>query len=334
MQASKRKIVLLGTGGTIAGVTSTDRGELGYTAAQIGIDALVESMRHPRAHTFVTEQVAQLDSKDMDFGTWRKLAARCQYWLDRDDVRAVLITHGTDTLEETAYFLHAVIAPVKPVVLVGAMRPADAMLSDGPQNLLDALAVATTVGARGVLAVSSGAVHSALDIVKVQPYRLDAFDSGDVGAVAYVEAGRVRRLRSWPTQVSPTEGARRLLQREPEQWPWVEIVTSCAGSRADAILGLVAQGVDGLVIAGTGNACVHQALEQALEHARAHGVRILLATRCLGGKIVLPHGPTQFDSTTLTPVKARIALTIELALHPRRRSRRSLSSSKPAGRGR
>lgn len=106
-----------------------------------------------------------------------------------------MITHGTNTLEETAYFLQRVLAPANPVVLVAAMRPATSVQADGPQNLLDALLVARTPGARGVVAMLAGAAHSALDVRKLHPYRLDAFGSGDACALANIEAGQVRRHR-------------------------------------------------------------------------------------------------------------------------------------------
>ena len=144
--------------------------------------------------------MAQVDSKDMSFEIWRQLALRCDHWLAQEDVGGVVITHGTDTLEETAYFLHAVLAPrKKPVVLTCAMRPATAFMPDGPQNLLDAIAVASAPGARGVVAVCAGVIHSALDVAKRHTYRLDAFSSGDAGPVGYVEEGQLRLLRDWPT---------------------------------------------------------------------------------------------------------------------------------------
>ena len=134
-----KKIVILGTGGTIAGVASQASNNIDYTAAQVGVSDLVGAIAG--LNQIETEQVAQIDSKDMSFEVWTALANRIQHHLTQNDVQGVVITHGTDTLEETAYFLQAVLNPSKPVVLTCAMRPASALTPDGPQNILDAVTV-------------------------------------------------------------------------------------------------------------------------------------------------------------------------------------------------
>ena len=142
------KVVVLGTGGTIAGTASTAGDNVGYTAAQVTVrDLLAAIPGLPRAlggRQLVTEQVAQVDSKDMSVAIWRDLAARCLHWLQDSSVQGIVITHGTDTLEETAWFLQTLLNPRKPVVLTCAMRPSTALAPDGPQNLLDAVAAAST----------------------------------------------------------------------------------------------------------------------------------------------------------------------------------------------
>ena len=192
---ASKKLVFLGTGGTIAGAATSADDNVGYTAAQVGIETLLAGMPGLAAGMVVCEQVAQVDSKDMDFAVWSALAARVAHWVADEAVQAVVITHGTDTLEETAFFLHQLLRPTKPVVLTCAMRPATARTPDGPQNLLDAVAVAQDPQATGVLVVCAGTVHGAVDVQKVHTYRLDAFDSGDAGPVAYVEESRLRWLR-------------------------------------------------------------------------------------------------------------------------------------------
>ncbi|HZT54889.1 MAG TPA: asparaginase, partial [Burkholderiaceae bacterium] len=271
-------VVVLGTGGTIAGTAASAADNIGYTAARLGAAQLVAAIPALAGAPIEVEQVAQLDSKDMGFAVWRALAAAVDRHLARPEVGGVVVTHGTDTLEETAYFLQRVLAPAKPVVLAAAMRPATSAQPDGPQNLLDAMVVAREPGARGVVAVLAGTVHSALDVRKVHTYRLDAFGSGDAGALGQVEQGRLRRHRAWP------EGEAIGLARLPHdiaQWPVVEIVTSHSEARGTLATALRDAGVQGIVVAATGNGTVHHALEAALLDAQAAGVAVLRATRCL-----------------------------------------------------
>ncbi|MGE0497065.1 MAG: asparaginase [Ramlibacter sp.] len=309
---SGKKIVVLGTGGTIAGTASEAGDNIGYTAAQVGVAQLLAAIPQMRHQPVVTEQVAQVDSKDMEHALWQQLALRCDHWLRQDDVQGLVITHGTDTLEETAYFLQAVLQPAKPVVLTCAMRPSTALVPAGPQNLLDACAVAAWPGASGVVAVCAGTVHGALDVQKVHTYRLDAFGSGDAGPLGYVEEGALRLVRNWPeVQASrPLHAMEKLANLKT--WPRVEIVMSHAGAGAGLVQALVAQGVDGIVVAGTGNGSLHRVLEAALVEAQARGVQVVCATRCPNGR-VLPKPADAFrDSAGLSPVKARIALMLAL----------------------
>jgi len=310
MQSETRKVVVLGTGGTIAGTAAQASDNVGYTAAQLGVAQLVGAVPALLAVPLEAEQVAQLDSRDMDCTVWQVLARRCAHHLARDDVAGIVITHGTDTLEETAYFLHRVLAPRKPVVLTAAMRPATALAADGPQNLLDAVTVAAAPGAHGVLAVLAGSVHSAADVAKRHPYRSDAFDSGDAGRLAAVEEGRVLNFRPWPApEAAP-------LLRWPDagaEWPRVEIITSHAGARGDAVRALCAAGcVDGFVVAATGNGTVHHALLAALREARGAGIEVLLVSRCGQGRIVGTPDAGLPWAAALTPVKARIELMLRL----------------------
>jgi L-asparaginase len=307
--AHDARIVILATGGTIAGTAASAADAIGYRAAQLGVDRLVAAVPPLAGRPIEAEQVAQLDSKDMDEATWRRLAERIEAQLARAEVAGVVVTHGTDTLEETAYFLQRVLAPAKPVVMTAAMRPATALLADGPQNLLDAVMLAVEPGAAGVVAVVAGRVHSAFDLRKSHTQRLDAFDSGDAGPLGVVEAGRLRRFRDWP-RGTPLG----LAVLPAGEWPRVEIVASHAGARGALVDALVAQGVDGLVAAGTGNGTLHHALEAALQRAAAQGVAVRRATRVAAGAVLAtgsdPDGwPV---SGALSAVQARIELMLEL----------------------
>ena len=306
----RRKLVILGTGGTIAGKAAHASDNIGYTAAQVGIDELLAAIPALAAMgSLISEQVSQIDSKDMSFAVWSRLAERVSHFLADDDVQGIVITHGTDTLEETAYFLQSVCHPEKPVVLTCAMRPATALAPDGPQNVMDAVAVALHPGAHGVVAVCAGTIHSALDVQKVHPYKLDAFSSGDAGPVGFVEEGELRLLRNWPVAHA---GIDLLAIKNIANWPRVEIVMNYAGASALMVQALVDQGVRGLVVAATGNGTIHEDLQAGLLAAQAAGIRVVRSTRCFDGHVLPLPGNAFADSQGLSPVKARIALMLEL----------------------
>ena len=311
-----RKIVILGTGGTIAGQAASSDDNLGYTAAQLGVNQLVAAVPGlSQLDGLLCEQVAQIDSKDMTFKVWTELASRVQHHLVQDDVQGVVITHGTDTLEETAYFLQAVLHPLKPVVLTCAMRPATATAPDGPQNILDAVSVARLPGAQGVVMVCAGVVHSAENVQKVHTMQLDAFSSGDAGAIGFIQGNTFKSLQNWP--VLPVNKA----QEAPENiaklkrvvaWPKVDIVMNYAGVSGDMVDALVGLGAQGLVVAGTGNGTVHEVLQAALLKAQARGVQVVRATRCVAGPVLARFDDCFPTSNGLSPVKARIAMMLRL----------------------
>lgn len=310
-----KKIVVLGTGGTIAGTSAHLGDNIGYTAAQVGVDQLLADIPGLSSlvnGALVTEQVAQVDSKDMDFAVWRALALRCAHHLQDPDVDAIVITHGTDTLEETAWLLHQVLDARKPVVLTCAMRPATALAPDGPQNMLDAVAVALTPGACGVLIVAAGEIHGAKHVQKVHPYRVQAFSSGDAGPVGWVEEGKARLVRNWP--VAPVGKSLIAIEKiaDTHQWPQVEIVMSHAGASGSVVDALVRERVHGIVVACTGNGTIHHALESALLRAQEAGVRVVRSTRCPEGQVLPKPGDLLPDANGLSPVKARVSLLLEL----------------------
>lgn len=314
-----KKIVVLGTGGTIAGVGAGGSDHTAYLAGQIDVGHLLSGIADladwgPRLGF---EQLAQLDSKDMDHATWQLLARRCAHWLAQPDLGGLVITHGTDTLEETAWFLQSVLAPSKPVVITCAMRPTTALAPDGPQNLLDAITLAADPGTAdfapgAVLTVCAGRIHAADRVSKVHPYRLDAFESGDFGAAGWVEQGRVRWAGPLEPVPAPEPGAVRAMSTPVSQWPWVELLHSHAGADDRQVRALVAAGVRGLLVAGTGNGTVHQALGRALREAQSKAVLVRLSTRCIEGQIVGAGSELPLAQHGLNPYKARISLMLEL----------------------
>jgi len=309
------KIVILGTGGTIAGTSASATDTVGYTSAQLGVAQLVAAVPPLAALDIECEQVAQLDSKDMDFATWQRLAQRAAFHLARAEVAGVVVTHGTDTLEETAYFLHRVLAPAKPLVLTAAMRPATSLQADGPQNLLDAVTVARDQASQGVLVVVASRVWAGAELRKVHSYRIDAFGAGDAGPLAAIEGGTVRWWRATP--VGDPLGLSRIA-RDAAAWPRVEIVLNHAGSDGTLVDALAAHGVGGLVVAGTGNGTLSTPLEAALRRAAAHGVQVLRASRCASGPVLGGDKAELPSAGSLSAVQAWVELLLRLLAQPPR----------------
>ena len=311
---SSQKIVVLGTGGTIAGHSTLVNDNIGYAAGHIGIETLTQGVpglaQHLQGQILVFEQLAQIDSKDMDFAIWKSLASRVAMLLVEPDVQGIVITHGTDTLEETAFFLHSVVGSDKPIVLTCAMRPASALSPDGPQNILDALSVVMDANARGVVVVCAGVVHAAEHVQKMHPYRLDAFSSGEAGPLAWIEEGRVR----WSFNAKPKRALIRnaLTLPETESWPQVEIVLNHVGANGKVVDALLIAGVEGLVVACTGNGTVSNGLMTSLQRAMAMGVKVVRSTRCALGRVISISDALVPDSKGLSPVKARVALLLAL----------------------
>ncbi len=313
--------VILGTGGTIAGRARRAGDNVGYVAGEVSAQDLIGAVPALADLALDVEQLAQIDSKDMGFAVWQRLAERVAHHLARDDVDGVVITHGTDTLEETAFFLQTVLRPHKPVVLTCAMRPASALVPDGPQNLLDAVTVAGDAQARGVLAVCAGSVHAAEHVTKVHTYRVDAFDSGDAGPMAVVEEGKVRWFCApqVPSHAGPFDAQRLMSVQQAVAMPRVHWLTSHADADGTQVLALLAYGEAhpelmprGLVVAGTGNGTLHHALEAALQEAQKRGLVVRRGSRCARGRVIPGVAGASADTQGLSPAKARIALALEL----------------------
>ena len=308
MATSTPHLLLVATGGTIAGRAASAQDNVGYRA-ELGVGELVAAVPALAGVALRTVQLAQLDSKDMSHAVWQALVRLLADELARDDVSSVVITHGTDTLEETAFFLQRVLAPAKPVVLTAAMRPATSLQADGPQNLLDAVTVAQTPGACGVLVVLGGQVHAGDEVRKVDSYRLQAFDSAPAGPLALIEEGRVLPLRPWP--LGQALGAA-CCDRPLADWPRVAWLTSHAGFDAALVDAAVAAGFDGLVLAGTGNGPLHADLEAAAARAAAAGVAVRLSTRCASGRVVGDLPRSVPVSAAHSAAQARVALLLDL----------------------
>jgi len=315
-RGSLPRIAVLATGGTIAGSAADATNTAGYQAGVVGVDRLLEAV--PVLSTLAqihAEQVASIDSKDMTLALWTSLAQRVNTLLSTDDIDGVVITHGTDTLEETAYLLHLTVKSSKPVVLTAAMRPASALSADGPLNLVNAVTVAASRAAhgQGVLVAFNNRIHSARDVAKTSTFAVDAFQSPEVGALGWVQDGRVEFQRS---VVRPHTVATEFVIGT--NWPAVEIVTSYAGASRLAVDALVGAGVRGIVVAGTGNGSIHASIQQALTDAVSQGVAVVRSSR-VGSGHVMRNGAASDDAlgfvtaNGLNPYKARVLLMLTLA---------------------
>lgn len=313
-----KNIALLATGGTIAGLMREGKGHGSYKAAALCVETLLASVpAHPQtqpAH-ITAEQVAQIDSKDMTHAVWDALAARCLHYLQDPQTDGIVITHGTDTLEETAWFLHCVLPPTaKPVILVSAMRPADATDADGPQNLADGLALAQCGALQGVFVVHAQQVHGARYVQKIHPWRLDAFASINGPVCAHLREGALHIHAQWqalPVQ-APPPSAPYWLRPAGTAWPRVAVLSSHTDVAPDLIEALLPAGYQGLVLQTTGNGTVHASLLAALHHAQQQGLHIRLSTRCAFGAIEAAASTLDFQACALPPYKARVALALTI----------------------
>ena len=292
-------------------------GARGYRAAAFSVDALIAAV--PQLATLAqieVEQVAAIGSQDMDDATWLRLAARTQAALDTPEIAAAVITHGTDTMEETAFFLNLVVRSAKPIVLVGAMRPATAISADGPMNLYNALAVAAHSAARGrgVLVVANDEIHFAREIAKTSTTQVGTFDSGHRGLAGLVNAGR---LHLYAPPVRRHTLASEFTVAGVAALPRVDIVYAYAGMGRELIDAAVQAGARGLVIAGMGDGNLGAvALAAAAEAARA-GVAVVRSSRA-GGGVVERNIEVDDDALgfiaadELNPQKARVLLLLGL----------------------
>lgn len=318
-----KKVVVLGLGGTIAGLATQADDNVNYQAGQVSVADLlaglgigfVQTLKN-NAIELSTEQIAQLDSKDMSFAVWQQLLQRLDFYLQQEDVAGLVITHGTDTLEETAYFLHRTIKATKPIVLTCAMKPASALNPDGPQNLRDAILLAQQTDFKSVVVAFDGAVHCAQDIQKDHPYRTAAFSSRDNGVLAWIEEGQLRQVRTLPEQNNrPLNAIKKLLNKDAvTRWPKVEIVLNYAGCDGAVVNALVAHHhqLAGLVVAGTGNGTLSKDLITQLNYARQKGIRVWGCSRCAFGQVV-GHTSEGIDAVIeLSYSKARVELILQL----------------------
>ena len=309
------RVRLLATGGTIAGAQTG--GSRSYQAGAFSIDALISAV--PQLASLArleVEQVAALGSQDMNEAIWLKLAARAEAALADPDIAAVVITHGTDTMEETGYFLNLTVHSPKPVVLVGAMRPATEISADGPMNLYNAVAVAASPDTRnrGVLVVANDEIHFAREVSKTNTTQVGTFKASHRGLAGLVHAGR---LHLYAPPVRRHTSASEFSLAGLTALPRVDIVYAYAGMGRELIDAAVRAGAKGLIIAGVGDGNLNEAALTATAAAARAGVAVVRSSRT-GGGVVERNIEVDDDalgfiaSDELNPQKARVLLMLGL----------------------
>lgn len=309
------KVYILATGGTIAGSGSSAT-KSNYSAGQVAIGTLLDAVPAIKDVANVEgEQVVNIGSQDMSDEVWLVLAKRVNELLARADVSGVVITHGTDTMEETAFFLSLVVGSGKPVVLVGAMRPSTAISADGPANLYNAVVTAASPASRdrGVLVCMNGKVYGAADVTKTNTTSVETFQSPNSGAIGYIHNGEVRYYHTSCAGVNTPyfdiDGLKSL--------PKVGIAYGYSNVEGDVVDMMIDKHYKGIVYAGVGNGNIHKNVFPELEKARKDGIIVVRSSR-------VPTGATTLDAEVddnkyefvaswgLNPQKARILLMLAL----------------------
>ena len=309
-------IVVLATGGTIAGAAATDV-QAGYTSGQVGVDQLLAAVpQTKKLANLKGEQISNIGSQDMNDEVWIKLATRINELLARPDVSGIVITHGTDTIEETAYFLNLVVHSSKPVVLTASMRPSTALSADGPLNFYNAVAVAASKEApnRGVLVVVNDWIHGARSLTKTSTTAVQTFmspQSGLIGTVAYGDIDFYRAPQGKNTTNSEFNVDKNTVL------PRVDIIMATENMDGVLINAAAAAGAKGIVIAGVGNGNMNKASVDAAANAVKKGVVVVrssrVATGLVGRNVELDDDKLGFiASDELNPQKARILLSLAL----------------------
>lgn len=312
----KPNIHILATGGTIAG-TGASAIATNYTAGQVAISSLLDAVPEIKNIANVTgEQIVKIGSQDMNDEVWLTLAREINQLMKDPNIDGIVITHGTDTMEETAYFLNLTVKGDKPVVLVGAMRPSTAISADGPLNLYNAVVVAADKASKGkgVLVAMNGNILGAADVSKMNTVSVETFQAPNSGALGHVLNGKVTYTAS-PEKKHTTQSVFDVSQLD--KLPKVGIVYGYSNIDADMVAPMLENGYQGIVHAGVGNGNIHKNVFPVLTDARKKGILVVRSSR-------VPAGPTSLDaevndaeyqfvaSQGLNPQKARVLLMLAL----------------------
>ena len=317
--AALPSVVVLATGGTIAGRAGSSLSHE-YKAGSATGDELVAAVPElARIAQVRVEQVCNIGSSNMTFAVWRALAQRIDaLFTNEPDLAGVVVTHGTNTLEETAFFLNLVVKHDRPVVVVGSQRPATALSADGPLNLVNAVRAAASPDSRGrgVLVMLNEEINAARDVTKTNTYRVETFKSGDLGFLGYVDHDKVAYYRKPEKRHTVNSEFDLGTLRE---FPKVDIVYGYVESSAAPVIdALQAAGTRGIVFTATGAGMLSDAEKDAVTRSRERALgTVFVRSSRLGNGRVLPR--TEYDALgiipadNLNPQKARILLMLALA---------------------
>ena len=315
-----KKIMIIGTGGTIAGTGNGASALTEYRAGSIGVQELMQAVPTLEGYgPFESIQFSNIDSSEMSPYRWVRLALLINDIAKRDDIAGIVITHGTDTMEETAYFLHLTVDVDIPVVMTGSMRPATALSADGPVNLLQAVQVARSESAKGqgVLVVMNGYIDGAREVAKLHTTDVATFGNAQLGHMGCVQNGTAYFY--YTPRRKHTSNSEFILREEVEL-PSVGIVNLYGGMDTE-ILTMVASQSQGLIVGGFGHGTLPQGVRDTLKKITIPKVR----SSRIGNGIVSSNSSDAKEgfivSDSLSPVKARILLMLALQ---RERSREDL----------
>lgn len=316
MKKAKSRIAILGTGGTIAGFIDSTIATTGYTAGAIDIDVLIKAVPQIRDLADISwEQIANIDSSNMCDEIWLRLAKKIAK-LFAEGIDGVVITHGTDTMEETAYFLNLTIKSDKPVVLVGAMRPSTAISADGPKNLYNAVALVANKEAKnkGVMVAINDKILSARGVVKTHSLNVDAFSSPDFGDLGYIVDGKVffyNNVTKAHTKNAPFDVSKLT------SLPKVDILYSYSNDGSGvAAKALFEHGTKGIVVAGSGAGSIHKNQKDVLKELLKKGLKVVVSSRVVAGCVAVSDSDEKLgfiSAEDLNPQKARVLLMLALA---------------------
>ncbi len=315
MKKAKSRIAILGTGGTIAGFIDSTIATTGYTAGAIDIDVLIKAVPQIRDLADISwEQIANIDSSNMCDEIWLRLAKKIAK-LFAEGIDGVVITHGTDTMEETAYFLNLTIKSDKPVVLVGAMRPSTAISADGPKNLYNAVALVANKEAKnkGVMVAINDKILSARGVVKTHSLNVDAFSSPDFGDLGYIVDGKVffyNNVTKAHTKNAPFDVSKLTSLQK------VDILYSYSNDGSGvAAKALFEHGTKGIVVAGSGAGSIHKNQKDVLKELLKKGLKVVVSSRVVAGCVAVSDSDEKLgfiSAEDLNPQKARVLLMLAL----------------------